>query len=493
MSGSIRRGRVRAAVATFVAVGLVAAACSDPPTAGDQDAADGDGNDLPECDLAAFDEAVADGPVEIELWFGGLAGSAQQAMSDIADAFNEHQDDVVITAQDQGIAYEEVYRSFDTASAAGADQLPDMVYLQAEDFASTIDSGRVLPAQACMEAADYDMTNIEPIARNYYSRDGVLQAGYMNTSNPVLYYNGNHFAQAGLDMNEPPETLEELRTVAQTIQDAGVAAAPLVVKLDRWIFASYLTAAGVEIVDGNNGRSDAPTEATFDVEETRELFELFRQMDEDGLVQFVPNEEGSIEQYLPLATGDASMVVETSTATTTIRDTMAGDLDAADVGVDAEASGIDTDDIVPMAAPLPGIEEAGEIIPTGGAFYIMNTSDAAEQVAAWKFMEFMLDPEFGVEWLTAGGYVPSVKAVVDDPEVQAYLEEDVAGLMTAHAIEQMQGTDPDRPGPAMGPYIDFTEEFQGALESVFLADGDIDSSLETAEQNVTAAIERYYG
>lgn len=480
-----------AVTAVIATTGLVAAACSDPPTAGDQTATEDGAGDLPECDVAGFDEAVADdGPVEVDLWFGGLVGSAQEAMFAITDAFNEAQGDVVVTANDQGTAYEEVYRSFESASAN--DQLPDAVYLQAEDFASTIDTGRVLPAEACMEAAEYDITNIEPIARNYYTRDGVLQAGYMNTSNPVLYYNGNHFDQAGLDMNEPPETLDEVRAAAQAIQDEGVADAPLVVKLDRWHFASYLTGVGVDIVDNNNGRSGDPTEATFDVEETRELFELFREMDDDGLVRFVPNEEGSIDQYLPLATGDASMVVETSTATTTIRDTMAGDLDADDVGADIGTSGLDIDDIIPMAAPLPGVETPGQIVPTGGAFYIMNTSDPVEQVAVWKFMEFMLDPENAVEWLVTGGYVPSVKAVLDEPAVQEYLETDVAGLMTAQAIEQMQGTDPDRTGPAMGPYIDFTTEFQGALESVYLADGDIDSALSTASTNVTAALERYY-
>jgi sn-glycerol 3-phosphate transport system substrate-binding protein len=479
-------------VAFLVITGLGVAACSDPPSAGDQEAADDDdGGALPECDLAAFDEAVADGPVEIELWFGGLVGSAQQAMVDMAAAFNEDQDDVVLTAHDQGTAYEEVYRSFDSASAAGADQLPDAVYLQAEDFASTIDSGRVLPAQACMEAADYDPTNIEPIARSYYTHDGVLQAAYMNTSNPVLYYNATHFNQAGLDPQEPPTTLEELRETAQTLQDEGVSERPLVLKLDRWPFAVWLSAIGVDVVDNNNGRSDAPSEATFDVEETRELFDFFRQMNDDGLIQVVPNEEGSIDQYLPLADPEspATMLVETSTAATSLRDILAGDLDAADIGTDVLAE----EDTVPMAAELPGIEAPGQIYPTGGGFYIMNTSTPVEQVASWKFMEYMLDPEHAVDWLTAGGYVPSVKAVLDDPEVQDYLENDVAGLMTAPAISQMRSADPDKPGPAMGPYIDFTEEFQGALEGVFLTGEDIDSALETAEENVTSALDRYYG
>jgi sn-glycerol 3-phosphate transport system substrate-binding protein len=480
----------RAAVAVVALLGLVAAACGDPPTAGnnDDEAADGD---LPECDVAAFEDAVAEGPVQIDLWYGGLVGASNQAMVNVAEDFNQQQDEVVLTIHNQGEAYEEVFRSFESAAAAGAGQLPDIVYLSAEDFAATVDSGRIMPAEACMEATDFDVTTMAEIARAYYTLDGTLYAGYMNISNPVLYYNRNHWERAGLDPDDPPATLEEVHDHARAIQNAGVADTPLVLKLDRWPFAAWLNGIGIHVVDNDNGRSGPPSEATFDTDETRDLIERFQAMDDEGLIRAVPNEEGSIDQYIPLATQDASMLVETSTAATTIRETLAGDLTAEDLGVGAD---IDLEeDILPMAAQFPGIEAPGQIYPTGGAFYMLNTSDPVEQVAAWKFMEFMLQPENAAEWLTTGGYVPTVTAVLEDPETQDYLETDLAGLMTAEAVEQMQAADTENPGPVMGPYIDFSNEFESVLESVFLADGDVDSALETAEENVTAALERYYG
>jgi sn-glycerol 3-phosphate transport system substrate-binding protein len=436
------------------------------------------------------------GPVEIDLWYGGLAGSANDAMVAQAEAFNAAQDQVVLSIHNQGNAYEEVYRDFESASSSNPDQLPDAVYLQAEDFASTVDSGRVLPAQACMEASGYDITGIAPLARNYYTRDGVLQAGYMNTSNPVMYYNQAHWVRAGLDPGAPPTTLDEVHEAAQAIQDAGIADRPVVLKLDRWLFASWLNGVGVDVVDQSNGRSGEPTAATFATDEARELIERFQAMEEDGLLQVVPNEEGSIDQYLPLIEDDpgraGSMTFETSTAATTIRDLLAGDLTVDDYADLSDIPEGELADRVPMAAQLPGIEQPGRIIPTGGAFYLMNTSDPAEQVAAWRFLEFMLAPENAVVWLTTGGYVPSVKAVLDDPDVRAYLAEDVAGLMTTEAVEQMQATDPDAPGPAMGPYIDFTDGFQGALEAVFLTGADAEDALADAAADVTAALERYY-
>src|SRR5690606_5551611 len=118
-----RRLRRRRGLAVLGAAALVVAACSDPPTSGgDRDVAAGDGEEaeLPDCPVDALEDA--EGPVEVTLWFGGLAGSANVAMRQIVDAFNASQDQVVVNASDQGVSYAEVYREFTSAAAAGDDQ-----------------------------------------------------------------------------------------------------------------------------------------------------------------------------------------------------------------------------------------------------------------------------------------------------------------------------------------------------------------------------------
>jgi sn-glycerol 3-phosphate transport system substrate-binding protein len=170
---------------------VLAAACSDPPTSGSGSAppaggASGAGGSLPDCPVDALGDA--EGPVEIELWYGGLGGETQKTMEDIVAEFNRSQDEVVVRASDQGAAYQEVDRAFESAASAGGDQLPDIVYLEDIQLASVVDSGLVLPAQACMEAAGYDPTQLEPAARSEYTVGGVLYPGYMNVSTPILYY-----------------------------------------------------------------------------------------------------------------------------------------------------------------------------------------------------------------------------------------------------------------------------------------------------------------
>ena len=133
------------------------------------------------------------------------------------------------------------------------------------------------------------------------------------------------------------------------------------------------------------------------------------------------------------------------------------------------------------------------MFPSGGAFYILNTSDPAQQAASWKFLQFMLQPENAKEWHINGGYLPIVKSVLDDPQVQEFWETDVAGKLLLPAIEQLQDADPDRVGPLIGPYPDFSDAVGAAMESVLLADGDPAEALATANQTVNESLERYAG
>jgi sn-glycerol 3-phosphate transport system substrate-binding protein len=478
-------------LAAVMAAALVAAACSEPPTTGSGNAVEAGGEgELPDCPLDALDEAT--GPVEATLWYGGLAGSTKATMDDIVARFNASQDQVRLTANDQGSAYEEIFRKYESASAT-PEQLPDLIYLEDTQLQVMIDGGQVLPAQACMEAADYDLTNIEPVARSTYTVDDVLYPGYMNTSTPVLYYNKVHWVKAGLDPNDPPQTLDEIYTQAKALKEAGVSEKPLSFRASRWFFETWLTGIGEDIVNNGNGREAPATEATFATPAADDLVGWLKKMNDEGLLNPFANTEGSIDHYLALATQQSSMLIETSTASTTIADVLGGDITAAEAGTDFDASVLDKTQLVPGAAAMPGIESAGKVFPTGGAFYILNTSEPAQQAASWKFLEFMLQPEVAKIWHLHGGYLPMVKPVEDDPEVQAFWQDAMAGVLLEPAVDQFADADPDQPGPLIGPYADEALAIQNALDAVLFEGADVTDSLAQAEDEVTQSLERYSG
>lgn len=477
---------------------VVAAACSDPPSSGsgNGNAAtgnDGDGDDveLPECPLDALE--AAEEPVEVTLWYGGIGGPTEEVMVDLAERFNASQDDVVVDISDQGTSFQEVYRKYINAASADESQVPEMVMVEDTTMQAMVDRGGVLPAQACMEADGYDLTNIDPVVRANYSVDDVLYPAYANVTSQVLYYNKAHWARAGLDPEDPPETLDELYDTAVALKEAGVSERPLSFKVGHSFLKNWLTAVGVDMVNEENGREGLATEASFDTPEARELLEFLQRMNDEGLLNAYAATEGSIDHYLALVQQQSSMLIETSTASATIAAALSGDLTAEDVGADFDPEGIDLSQLVPGTGPFPGIESPGEVVPGGGVFYILNTSEPAQQAASWKFFEFMLQTENATQWHLRGGYLPMVKAVEDQESVRTFWEEDMAGLLLSQAVEQLDDADPDEPGPLIGPYEEYIDIVESAAESVLINDADIDETLANAQDEVTAELERYAG
>ena len=484
----------RAVLVVLAAAGLTAAACSGPPTSGSGEQADvaagGGEAALPDCPLDALDEAT--GPVEVTLWYGGIGGVTKATMENMVARFNASQDEVHMTASDQGSSYAEVYRKFESAASANTDQLPDVVLLENTQLQVLADGGLILPAEACMKAAGYEITDIEPAVRSAYSVGGVLYPGYANVSWQVLYYNKANRVEAGLDPAAPPQTLEEIYEQAKKLKAAGVSEKPLAFKISATVFENWLSGDGIDVVNNNNGHDGQATEATFDTPEAHDTLALLKRMNDEGLVNVFASTEGGVDQYLALATQQSSMLIETSLAAANIAEALGGNLTAADVGSDFDASLVDRTQLVPGTGMFPGLQTAGQVHP-GGAVFTMKSPPPEEQAGSWRFLEFMLQPENAKEWHIRGSYLPIVKSVADEPDVQAFWKDQVAGVLLKPAVDQLAGADPDQAGPLIGPYTDFTDDLENAIEGVLLSGADVEEALASAQDEVTQSLERYAG
>lgn len=494
-SRPVRGASGRAALAIVAAGGLLLASCGSPPSSGGgsggRDTAGApDKVSASQCPVDAA--KTADGKVKVEMWYGGLVDPPRTVLTDMVKAFNESQDKIEVTADYQGNDYREVLRKYEAASSH-PDQLPDIIYLEDTALGEMVDKGQVVPAQACMEADGYDLTQLTPAARASYSVDGVLYPGYMNVSTPILYYNAAHFKKAGLDPAEPPRTFAEIEAAAKKIKDAGVAPKPFSFRANQWFFSTWAAGAGQDLVNNNNGRTKPATKATLDTPKTREILQWLADMKAKGLLNAFPDTEGSIDHYLALVTEQSSMLVETSTASGTIAAALGGSIDAKANGLDIDTTAIDATKIVPGSGEYPGLTAPGKIYASGGAFYILNTSTKPQQAGSWQFLKYMLRPENAKTWHVVGGYLPVVKEVVDDPEVLDFQDGKLVGQLLKPAVEQLSTADPDQVGPLVGPYPAFQKELQGAMESVLLSGADPAQALAKAQKNVDAILKDYNG
>lgn len=451
-----------ARLATGTALSVAVTACTSPPTTGG-------GAATLECPVGALDQA--DGPVRVALWHVEAAKS-QETLDALAARYNASQDRVEVVTQHQG-NWDELFSKYQGAIAS--DQLPGLVEIEDTKLQTMVDGGTLLPAQACMDATGFDLDDLLPAVRSYYTVDDVYWPGFLAATEPIMVFNREHFERAGLDPDDPPGTLDELETAARALKDAGVSTTPFAFNMSRWYVESWLNGAGAPVVDGANGREAQPTASTFDNPTTHELYEWLDRMRRDGLL--LPASPESVDDLVAVATQESSMAITSSGAATAIVEFLAT---------------TDTPDLA-TAAPFPGMTEPGRVRVSSGGFYVVNQVAPEVQSAAWDFISWMLQEEQAVEWLTSGSYMPVQASVVDDPDVIAYYRDDPAGRMIGVAAAQLGQIDPAAPGPLIGPYVPFTQVVDDSLQSLLLGGDPVDVVIEQADAQIQAALDEYYG
>jgi sn-glycerol 3-phosphate transport system substrate-binding protein len=489
---TIRRHGV---ITTLAALALVAAACGGGGD-GDGDATGTTGTtapelQLPECPLDALDAAT--GVVEVVVWHTQTARPLDVLDELVAD-YNASQSKVRVRLESQGSSYEEIQRKFN--ESVPSRDLPALIVVDDTFTQSMADSGVVLPAQSCIEASDYDTSGFLDTAVAYYTIDGVLWPVSANLGNILLYYNRNHFIRAGLDPDDPPDSLAEVRAAAEQIKAAGVAPTPLVHEFASWKTEFWLTGAGSSMVDNDNGRGpDDTTAATLDSNpEALELFEWFAAMNADGLLEPIPGTPGQIDQYLALAAQSASMLIDSSSAATSIEAFLGGELDPNEVGAGGSGDEIDTTALDIAAGPFPGMTAGDPTQMGGAAWYLMSTVAPEVQAAAWDFVRYLNDVPAQVRQLVGGSYLPYLEAAADEPEAAAYLsgEGGLAGTWLAIANDQVRSIDPAFPGPLIGPYDEFREAIRTSQEAFVFGNSSPADALAQAQGLIDEALTRYF-
>ncbi|HET8929876.1 MAG TPA: extracellular solute-binding protein [Acidimicrobiales bacterium] len=482
------RTRTKRFSAALCALGLAvtAAACGSSGNGGDGATGGGDASQAT-CPLSALPKSGA--KVKISLWYGGLSGKSKSAMTSMVKAYNASQDRVEVTASDQGAAYTQVLTKY---TAAIPNRIPNIVYAESSMAQVLVDSGTIIPGGACADEGVVPLDHIVPVVKAFYTLDGAYVPGAVNVSTPQFYYNKKQFQEAGLPL-EAPATLDEVRADAEKLKAAGISGLewPMSMTVNPWYLETLLGGIGQHMVDNDNGHSGHATKAIFDTPDTVKVMNQLKSMYDDGLVAKVSNTPGQIDQYLNLAQGKSTMLFETSTAATTIEAFLGGKLTAEELEGGDLGQLSQSVTVAPGFGPMPGVEKAGQVPVSGGAYYVSNAGNDPQQAAAMDFIRYVNQIPQQVQWLTEGSYLPSNDQVTEQPEVKKFFEGQIAGLSLRTAAAQLAAVPPENPGPMVGPNDQYIDILQKMMESVFLKDADPAQALAKAEADVTKAIQDY--
>lgn len=445
---------------------------TDPPPTTQAAALD----ELPPCPVDALDGAT--GTTEITFWHA-MTNDNETALQQITDAYNASQTKVRVTLQNQ-TGYAEM---IDKYAQSGQGSRPQLAQLPEYALQLMVDSDSVVPAQACAEADGFDLDALVGRAVGAYTTEGVLWGMPFNISSPVLYFRKSTFERAGLDPNDPPTTLDEVRTASQAIVDSGAAAYGIALEsgVDSgggWFLEQWLAKQGQFYADHENGRAAPATRVLYDNPQTVDLLTQVQSLVTDGLAVYVGDNSSGQDHLLKLAdpAQPAAMTIASSASLGTVinalDDGFIPDADSTDLGI----------------GPMPGPGAPGALVG-GAALYIVADKGDVQTAATWDFVKYLVDPQTQSTWAAATGYAPVVAGAGDlEPLASTYATDPRFRV----ALEQLDvAVDaPSSLGPVIGPMREVRIVAQRLTDTV-LSGGDVQPAVTAAAAQADAIIADY--
>jgi len=420
---------------------------------------------------SADETAPAGKVVEVSFWHGFAAGANTDATNVLVQRFNDaHTGKIHVTATFAG-DYDTTFSKI--KAAVQANQTPSLVQIYDVGTRFMIDSKQITPMQHFIDEDKYT-TDLEPVIANYFSINGKLNSMPWNNSMPLLYINKDAFTAAGLDPNQPPATLDEIRTDAQklTKKDAsgqtvqyGFGAA-----IYGWFLEQFAARADVQICNNGNGRDKDATKMLSDSPQLVKVMDWWKQMLADGLALNTGRPTANMQTAFKA--GRVAMILESTGA-------LGGFISGSKFQVGA--------------GPYPRSEAstAGGPIVGGAALWIMNNGHPAyEQRAAWEFVKFLEQPDSMAYWHIKTGYFPDTKKSQEDPTDVAFRQtrpQFDAALQQLHA----EKTDKATQGCVLGVMPQARQANEVAMEQILAGGASSKTALSGAVTSIQPAIDQY--
>ena len=381
-------------------------------------------------------------PVTISFWYalGGSQGETLQALIDEFNATNT--DGVTVEATFSG-DYGETAQKLIAGIEAG--ELPNGGLVAAPPL-WTCREGNFLIEDFINGPEGINMEDYWPVLWDYNTFEGHICSLPFNNSTMVMYYNKDLMTQAGLDPEAPPQTWDELVTQAQAVVNAVPGTIGVEVRDEAWWLKGLILQNGGQIM---NEDSSAPM---FNSEAGYGAMEYWASLIEQGLMP--PAQHGDsrdlfIAGRIPFwmsSTGNIGRVTEGAQF---------------DFGT----------------AFLPGNVSRGATV--GGAGLAMFPDDPANELATWRFLKWLAQPENSINWTLATGYVPIQIAAAESEEVLAAFETQPAFRA---GFEQLQIASQYPHFWEMGTMDDL---LAGAIEQVELGQATPQEALDAAAASLT--------
>lgn len=311
-----------------------------------------------------------------------LGGAAREALATQVARFNESQ-------KGRGKVVLQ-----DLAGVADKQKLPHLALLDDDDAREFFDS---LPRYKAMSglmkesAQPFDAKVFLPqIADAVDDLKGQPQALPMALALPVLFYNKDAFAKAGLNPAVAPRTWQDVQNAAGALADAGYAC-PLTTSRFAWVHLENLSAQHGEPAVVKSGRGER---VSFNnLVHVKHLARLASWQKSRYFYYFGPGREGDAK----FKSGECAMLTGESA--------LHGSLRGAPFQVGIAA--------LPYYDDVRGVQP-NNVLPDGASLRALPGKKKTEYQVAARFVAFLMQPQVQRDWVRATGFLPMTPVVLDE-------------------------------------------------------------------------------
>jgi sn-glycerol 3-phosphate transport system substrate-binding protein len=353
-------------------------------------------------------------------WWHAMTGANNEVVETLSKEFNESQTEYKITPVFKG-TYPETLNA--GIAAFRAKQPPHI--MQVFDVGTGVmmaAEGAVKPVAEIlsMGGTPFDKTQYLPGIVSYYSKpDGTMLSFPYNSSSPILYYNKDAFAKAGLDAENPPKTWPEVFDAARKIKTSGAAPCGLTSTWLTWIgLENFAAWNNLQYATHENGLGATDVELKFNSEPFAKHFQNLADLAKEGVFRYGGRTSEAKQLFL---SQECAIFTESS-----------GGLG------DVIKSGINYGlGQLPYYPDLAGAPQ--NTIPGGASLWVFGGKSDEEYKGVAAFFTFLSQTEIQSRLHQVSGYLPVTMAAFKATEESGFYEKNPGRKIP---ITQMMGKEP---------------------------------------------------
>lgn len=400
------------------------------------------------------------------VFWNEMTGPGQVQLTKFANEFNASQSKYKVVPEFEG-SYNEVVQKINHTHGSNASP----ALFQSFDISTTqlANSKMTTPVQKFIDRDHYDMSKIMPVAKKFYSKNGVQVSMPFNTSQPVLYYNQSMLKRLGIKNPPKSPSYSDITKLATEItQKSKGKIKGMTVEEYAWLLEEFMANQKERLANNQNGREKTPTKIKLDTPAAKHAMEWVREnIKKKNFINFGSGSSAEANEIAAFLSGKLGVFIQSSAyigqLTTGMKDKLG----------------------ITEYPHADGTKSNGVAIG-GASMWISNDKPKNVQEGAWQFIKFLMKPENQAKWQQQTGYL----ALNKDSQKTKILKDLYKKVPAAKVPgEQLAHTKPNsaNSGILLEGLIQERVLTQTAMQQIYNG-SNIDKSLKTAQDGMNEYI-----